>query len=1155
MGVKSAWRSGYTGEGVLVAVVDDGVNMNHPDLRSNFRKDASYDFLMDLPVDVHHSPGSHGTKCAGIIAGGNNNNCGVGAAYNANISSLRIFNDFTRSTDSSEASALSYKNQMIDIYSNSWGPGDIGWEVKGPGPRLRKGRQGKGSIFVFAAGNGGVSGDSCAFNGYVNNIHTIAISGVNWDGSVPGYTEKCAAIMAVTYGEDTFSYRTDGYLKPPVITSEGGSGCTDNFPGTSGSTAIASGIIALALQANPTLTWRDIQHLIVRSSQPLDPPPVGRHALYWRPRPLWKINKANVSVSSFNGFGLMKADLMSEYAKRWISVPKQISCEINNTIVGPASSAVHVIPSTGNLELTFTANKQNCGIRFLEHVQVKMNLVFPGRGRLKMTAESPSGTQSQLLYPRTYDSFISRRNFTNWNVTSLHYWGENPAGDWHIFQFMEVGQNGVPGCTVTEDAEEEFRLDLGLAAIPRKQMEEKIVKDPRNKHGNVTHIPVQLMEVILCGAAGVSVPNRVKEDTRVVLVHVPIPSHNTGEKIASGDWDGLNNGSGATQKLNALVNVLLQVDGGYSSWSSWSQCTKSCNGGYQRRSRTCSNPPRANGGKDCKGPNNQTRECNADPCQGSVGYTPWSPWLQCSAMCGGGTQYRVRICTNPPCKGNNSESQTCNTEPCPRLLDNVSLCRDHPNYIRKTLRIQDSAFDDQDLAIGGKEYLFIATNNNGETIVDVTKLTIEKLKEKLRFVDKWMEDWNKKPKKYLQEKLKEALKSIETFDPNELQHKRNSVGNQHVRLDKEINQPVAICFDTEGRTYVSTFKGTVYVTELHSNLVSLNGTVITSLQLSCELLYGIVSVNNVIYVSAHDVRGGVYRVAEFKENKIEKIASNGGSLCNRVHSLTNYSDHAIASSDTGDCKVKVINPVTKEYFVLVGDGQGIRKGSKAQLSQPTGICFDMKTLFTVDTSTGALRMTSSVNSLVEYLKYLHLFGETFGPHLKKQAPLAIEITPAVERLELVYRFDQECVDDVKIVTGTHGETQGPQGTVSSVVIGDERRLVKSLRQIKALLDRFSPGLSARFNIKSNLTLVVENTFSEMRTGASDMPLQLEFDYRFTREIKERLKRPCSTPYSYFTSSSSYYPHTFVSANYSELPKLRPPKTNKLTGQQPGQQPG
>ena len=64
-----------------------------------------------------------------------------------------------------------------------------------------------------------------------------------------------------------------------------------------------------------------------------------------------------------------------------------------------------------------------------------------------------------------------------------------------------------------------------------------------------------------------------------------------------------------------------------------------------------------------------------------------------------------------------------------------------------------------------------------------------------------------------------------------------------------------------------------------------------------------------------------------------------------------------------------------------------------------------------------------------------------------------------------------------------------------------------------------------------------------------MPLQLEFDYRFSRAIKEPLKIQCSTPYSYFTSSSSCYPHTFVSANYSDPPKLRPTKTNKLTGQQ------
>ena len=68
-----------------------------------------------------------------------------------------------------------------------------------------QGRGGLGSIFVCAAGDGGIIvEDSCAFNGYVNNIYTIAITGINRDGSIPGYGEHCAGIMAVTYSRDVF---------------------------------------------------------------------------------------------------------------------------------------------------------------------------------------------------------------------------------------------------------------------------------------------------------------------------------------------------------------------------------------------------------------------------------------------------------------------------------------------------------------------------------------------------------------------------------------------------------------------------------------------------------------------------------------------------------------------------------------------------------------------------------------------------------------------------------------------------------------------------------------------------------------------------------------------------------------------------------------
>lgn len=65
-----------------------------------------------------------------------------------------------------------------------------------------QGRKGRGSIFVFAAGNGGYVNDSCAFNGLVNSIYTIAISGVNKDGSLPQYGERCPGILAVTYSRE-----------------------------------------------------------------------------------------------------------------------------------------------------------------------------------------------------------------------------------------------------------------------------------------------------------------------------------------------------------------------------------------------------------------------------------------------------------------------------------------------------------------------------------------------------------------------------------------------------------------------------------------------------------------------------------------------------------------------------------------------------------------------------------------------------------------------------------------------------------------------------------------------------------------------------------------------------------------------------------------
>ena len=82
-------------------------------------------------------------------------------------------------------------------------------------------------------------------------------------------------------------------------------------------------------------------------------------------------------------------------------------------------------------------------------------------------------------------------------------------------------------------------------------------------------------------------------------------------------------------------------------------------------------------------------------------------------------------------------------------------------------------------------------------------------------------------------------------------------------------------------------------------------------------------------------------------------------------------------------------------------------------------------------------MTSSVTSLVNYLKHLLVFGETFGLHTNKITSVTVEVLQAIERLERVYSYDKKCVDVVMNLIGTTQLRQGPKGPVSSVVMEDE----------------------------------------------------------------------------------------------------------------------
>ncbi|XP_011147537.1 furin-like protease 1 isoform X3 [Harpegnathos saltator] len=416
MNVQGAWAEGITGSGVVVTILDDGLEKDHPDLYKNYDPQASYDVNShdEDPMPRYDLVDSnrHGTRCAGEVAAtANNSICAVGVAFGAGVGGVRMLDGDV--TDAVEARSLSLNPQHIDIYSASWGPDDDGKTVDGPGELatrafiegITKGRNGKGSIFVWASGNGGRDHDNCNCDGYTNSIWTLSISSATENGLVPWYSEACSSTLATTYSSGATGEKQ-------VVTTDLHHHCTSSHTGTSASAPLAAGICALALEANKDLTWRDMQHIVVRTAKP-----ANLQALDW------VVNGVGRNVSHSFGYGLMDATAMVRLAKRWRTVPEQHRCEVS------APHSGRSIPPKSQLSLDLHV-KECSGVNFLEHVQAKVSLMATRRGDLQIQLTSPQGTKSTLLAKRPHD--VSKAGFSQWPFMSVHTWGERPHGTWRL---------------------------------------------------------------------------------------------------------------------------------------------------------------------------------------------------------------------------------------------------------------------------------------------------------------------------------------------------------------------------------------------------------------------------------------------------------------------------------------------------------------------------------------------------------------------------------------------------------------------------------------------------------------------------------------------------------------------------------------------------
>lgn len=435
-GFTSVWDR-FTGEGVVIGIVDEGVESTHPDLKDNYLASASYDFASD---DFDANPISqfahHGTSVAGIAAASGNNGIGIsGAAPNASIGSIRL-PLLVQQSDLIESQGVGFSNQSIDIYNHSWGPSDDG-QIDGPGPlfiaaleqSIAEGRSGLGNIHVWAAGNGYENNDDVNLDGYANSRYTIAVGAVGADGQQAFYSEPGASLFISAISSD----RNQNLISTDLVgeagrnislVEEDGDAVNDLdytglFGGTSAAAPLVAGVTALMLEANPQLTWRDVQHILAQTATKNDPTDSQ-----------WSTNAGGFDFNPKYGFGTVDAAAAVSLATSWTSVGDE--SRATNFVESPALIADNSpVGLVSTLEISESVD--------IDWAQVTLTVDHGRRGDLEVALTSPSGTTSVLASPREDEG-----DYNQWIFTSAQFWGEDSQGDWALtLRDLQTGEIGT----------------------------------------------------------------------------------------------------------------------------------------------------------------------------------------------------------------------------------------------------------------------------------------------------------------------------------------------------------------------------------------------------------------------------------------------------------------------------------------------------------------------------------------------------------------------------------------------------------------------------------------------------------------------------------------------------------------------------------------
>ena len=428
--IESLWPVS-SGLGVTVSVVDDGLEIAHPDLAPNVAQEASLhrDVVDDDGDPTPPDAKNHGTVCAGFIAARGNNAIGLtGAAPQARLLGVRLLGEGrnTAATDIKEAEALGWRTDVVHISNNSWGPDDDAATVSGPDTAavaalragVESGRSNRGVLYFVATGNGRDDGDHAGYDGFSGSRYVFAVAATNNEGRQASFSESgpqaivCAAGQT-REGSDTQLLATDNVGARGVNTgaSPEGDYTTSGTQGTSYATPQAAGVAALVLQANPSLGWRDVKEIFIRTARKNDPTDTE-----------WVVNGAGFHFNHKYGAGFIDASAAVALARTWTNLGPERSASLVSETAGS-------VPDNTPAGLSRTFAFSSASTFRAETVEVKVNVSHAKRGQLRFELVSPVGTTTVLGAPRAKDTAA---DFSSWTFSTPRHWGEGVAGTWTV---------------------------------------------------------------------------------------------------------------------------------------------------------------------------------------------------------------------------------------------------------------------------------------------------------------------------------------------------------------------------------------------------------------------------------------------------------------------------------------------------------------------------------------------------------------------------------------------------------------------------------------------------------------------------------------------------------------------------------------------------